>query len=265
MAPQSGFPAPQYPPTRRWLIGGGALIAVMCLCALALLAATGWTIVASAQEANKLATAQAGATATALELLTHPPADWTGVFVDDFETAGSGWDLMGYSSDPLGAGDFSITGGKYKWQVEANQPFYWWSDAPAAGSGDFYVSVEADQLSGSHENIAYGLAYRYTDFDNLSLFLIRENGTFQIGKFAKNVWRDLHYLSRTDAVFADKPNKIAVMARGNHFWFLINDQVVADLDEPDPPRGAFAIAVSFDQGSETANLVFDNFTLRTPK
>jgi len=257
------WPDPQNA-NRRWLVIGGALIAALCLCALALTAVTAWGIWDSVQKANALAGAQANATATVQAAIVNPPIEWTRHYVDTFSPTSNLWDLKGSVANERASGDFDVNGGEYDWHVYANSPVVWWSTPSLPSQGDFIFKVDADHISGPTDNVAYGVIYRYQSGRNYSMFVVSEDGYFAIEKLANGNWSSLQDWTQSHAINSESPNRLIVSASGGRFWFVVNDQVVAQLDDPTPAQGSFGLVVSVRASDTDLRLVFDNLELYAP-
>jgi hypothetical protein len=75
-------------------------------------------------------------------------------------------------------------------------------------------------------------------------------------------WRDLVAWTKTDAIKPNGVNQLEVIAQKAHFVFLINEQIVSEVDDDRFSQGLVGLAIEgYTQGEK---IVFDflDFTLR---
>jgi hypothetical protein len=71
--------------------------------------------------------------------------------------------------------------------------------------------------------------------------------------------------SASPAIRLDQPNLLTVMANGDHFVFMINDQLVAELQDDQIKSGITGLAVELSYSGVNGVVEFDNVELLAPK
>ncbi len=102
---------------------------------------------------------------------------------------------------------------------------------------DFDLRMQARPLAGP-ENNGYGVVFRLQDPDNLYWFLISSDGYYSLYRKANGLQKKLSDWIASPPINTglDVTNTIRVIAAGQHFRFLVNDQPV-QLCVPDSPEG----------------------------
>jgi hypothetical protein len=77
-------------------------------------------------------------------------------------------------------------------------------------------------------------------------------------------WAPLIDWQRSPAIQTNQPNRLRVIAQGDHFAFFINDRMVGQADDDHWPEGRAGLMGSLYDAGDQATFVFDNFELRAP-
>lgn len=190
-----------------------------------------------------------------------PPSEWPLVLLDTFERSVNDWP-SGLDDNEFVRNKWRIVGGKYTWKAKAHQPFHWYAWPDARAVSDFYLSVEAQQVSGPEENV-HGLVFRVAG-DDFYYFGISNRGEFIFLRMYKYRWRRLIDWTRSSAIQPWEVNKIAVVAEGSQFSFFINDEFVAEAEDDTLARGRAGVMIELFNAGDEAAFEFDNFELRAP-
>lgn len=110
-----------------------------------------------------------------------------------------------------------------------------------------------------------GVIFRKDDNGNYYYFALGtlSDGSCSLLKFYEGEWESLFPWGYCPSLIPKKPNKITIIATGNHIITLINDRVVGDFNN-DAIQGnkiEFAIRVYY---PDTGIYEFDNLELKTP-
>jgi hypothetical protein len=199
--------------------------------------------------------------------LEHPPDDWFLLFEDTFEDDSAGWSLD-EDSPEFGTINRTILDGVYRWEAHATQGAIWPSCAPGVGTvTDFFASVEIEKLSRPINGFSTGLMFR---IDGDEHYVVEAScGVIKVvRRTSDGDW--VFPLGWEDApMTCDAPNKLAVLGKGSHFWFFVNDTYVADFEDTSLPRGGVGLSISvYDDPIEDAIppkvAAYDNFQLYVP-
>ncbi len=132
------------------------------------------------------------------------------------------------------------------------EPFTW---------DNFLAEVDTMRVEGSGN---YGLSFRYTDDEHYYLFSLRDD-TFSLRMpAADGEWEALIDWTTSDAIIDefDEINRLGVLAQGNQITLLINDEVVAQLEDDALTEGAVGLAAgTFDE--DFHEVAFDNLEIWT--
>lgn len=226
------------------------------------------SLIIQQQKAKKATAAaqvlQAKATATAQVLATTiAHSSWPLFLSDTFSSNENHW-FTGDFSDEFATGSQLITNGTYRWEMKAHQSVGWWAFPDVSPVSDFYLTVEAKQVSGP-ESSSYGIVFRMVDDANYYVFLISDNGQFGLSLLHNNQWKTLIDWTRTSAIQPGKVNRLTVSAEGSYFVFFISDQFVSEMSDSQLSRGIAGVVVELYNANDAAIFEFDNFELRTPQ
>jgi hypothetical protein len=200
-----------------------------------------------------------------LELSVAPPADWQDVIDDTFSDNRNGW-LINNHEDDWGTISRQVTGGTYRWTVNASLAVGRWSTLDLQGGasalGDFHAGVDARRERGP-QAAAYGLILRQFE-GGYYVFSVRDDGYYQFNMWAGYEWRPIIDWTETTAVRSGEVNRLTVRAEGSRFALFINDQRVAQVENDEIKAGKIGLSISTAATQGDAVFVFDNFTLWVP-
>jgi concanavalin A-like lectin/glucanase superfamily protein len=189
-------------------------------------------------------------------------AEWPLVLKDDFSQPDNDWET-GKSDDRFSTGTVSITGGKYRFDLKANDGFIWWSRAiNNTSTTDFYAAVDAQQITGP-TSADYGIVFRW-QHGNYYYFKINESGQFALSLDYFEKWETLVNWTSASAIRPGEVNRLAVGAEASHFTLYVNGEQVGEADDSRLPGGTAGVAVELNQAGDQAVFQFDNFEWRAP-
>ena len=136
---------------------------------------------------------------------------------------------------------------------------------PLTAGSDFYASVDMHQLAGPAV-CGYGLLLRESN-DGLYQFGLT-NGARQFSVFAWNETtqtpRPLIGPAESEALHPGEVNQLAVIAKGPHYQFFVNDQPVGEMTDEEWTTGGVKLYTQLCKDGDSAVVEFDNVELRTP-
>lgn len=188
-------------------------------------------------------------------------SSWDVVLTESFDDNSNGW--------PIGTRDGervtsvrAVTEGKFVWDATAKDGVYAWITPVDDTVTDLYLSVDVQQTSGTNSS-DYGLSFR-EDSDGDQYYFGISNNEFHVSINYEGEWSNLLDWQTSDAIVPDEKNKLTVIAQGSYFTFLINDQIVGEVEDDRIASGTCAIAIQVFEAGQQAIFEFDNFELRTP-
>jgi hypothetical protein len=197
----------------------------------------------------------------AVDTLPAAPTDWPVVFSETFDDNSNKWVVGEDFSKLLEA--TKLVNETFTWQYKALQGVYSTVEVPYPEVSDFYASVDVKRYTGP-EDAYYGLTFRRVNPANFYLFLVNEEGEFQLQAQAKGRWYQLVEPTHVEAVQPGEWNRLAVKGEGPQLTFYINDQQVLDLEDIRFRKGTLGLNLLVAQG-DAGILEFDNFELRVPE
>lgn len=232
------------------------------------------TATAQAQRASKLATvmfstaiagdAQLRSTQEALHVLVSEAGLWPLVLSDPFDSNEAQWP-EGEKQEDLADIAWQVAAGQYEITSTAKDGFIWRAGPDVLPAiADFYLAADMQQTSGS-ETGEMGLVVRVTAEDEYYLFEINPQNQFAVYIYAAQDWETLHPWTETDLLRSGQANRLAVVAKGDQFLFLINGKMVASFADERLPRGTAGLAIGLYNKSDAGAWIFDNFELRSPE
>lgn len=240
------------------------------------------TQTAQAERASRLATQMAGtlvptwqvsnaeitATAQVFEGFLQEVKNWPLFILDTFDHDRNLWDT-GVMTDTLGTANWVINQSIFQWDLYANQGVVWWSIPEVDSVGDFYVSVDVQQIDGP-EDAQCGIVFRRTDDQNYYLFEIDRQGRYSAYVYRNSSWETWLEWSKLGTYYTNEPNRLAVIGLGSTYWFLVNNRIVppaagiAGYSQDGPAQGTIGLLVGLNEAGESASWEFDNFEIRIP-
>jgi len=153
-----------------------------------------------------------------------------------------------------------ITKGKYRWEAETSQGVVWYKVPVNGLASDFYLTVEAGQVSGDKDG-NYGVVFRRNN-QGFYLFKVRDDQQFMLSVLYEGEWTTLIEWTETTAIRPGEANKLTVFAQGAEFTFFINDEFVGEARNNRFDKGEAGLAIDLDGAGDKAVFEFDNFELR---
>ncbi len=211
------------------------------------------------------ATPERSPTAGAEARPTATPAAAVGAnwIVDSFDNNDNQWGVSTVD-DSYATTTRKITGGKYRWTVQAKKGVFSRQVPKSYLMADFMVAVEAQVTSAS--KAGYGLSFREDSDGNHYYFAVSPSDqTYAVSVYSKGQWTTLIKSTPSTAIRQDQPNWMGVRAEGTHFIFYINSHLVTELDDSALTQAGWAGIAGevFDKGA-TADFEFDNFRWGPP-
>jgi hypothetical protein len=190
------------------------------------------------------------------------PEQWSSILLDNFDSNANDWPT-GTETNEYATNNWRISGGKYRWEAQAHQDVHWYVYPAMRSVYNFYLSVEAQQVSGPQDSMV-GLAFCIRGGNNFYLFGISDTKEYIVLRSYRGRWTPLVDWSRSSAIRRGQVNRLAVVAEDGHFDFFINDQLVTGLDDDKLGRGKAGLTMQLFQAGDQAVFEFDRFELRAP-
>ena len=189
---------------------------------------------------------------------------WNALLFDNFTSNDdNNWLVGSQTSEYFDPVSRVIADGRYRWEAivkRANSiSKVWLGDYQVS---DFHLIVNSKHFTGTRANSAWGVVFRLQDNQNYYWFRMTDSKFFGVSVSEGGQWRDLVEWKRTETIKPNGVNQLEVIARESHFLFLINGQIVSEVDDDSFSQGLVGLAIEgYTQGEK---IVFDflDFTLR---
>jgi hypothetical protein len=244
-----------------------SLLVAYSLCICGAIAAVFWglnrrqlTLAANATStADAVATQQANATAT---LVARGTEQAQFKVVDDFNDNNRNW-LTETVRDEFMDGSLRIYNGAYVWDIQKlKQPFIYWANLRGVyGAEDFDVYVDSKITPAESGEVCSGFVFRTASSDweeGGYTFSVCNNSYFDVSYYEKGEWTAISDLIYSTSSLREDWNRLEIIARGNHFTFLINNEEVYEMTDDRLQRGGLALLIEVSE-VDSATIWFDNF------
>lgn len=243
-----------------------SMFAFYGLCIIGLIAFLFWglfkrdqTISANATAtAGMIATQQVNATATAV---AHTTELSKYKFIDTFDSNQFRW-RNGDIDSEYWEGKAEISSGVYTWDVyDAKDGFISWADSPMGyrtTNYDTYVDINFGQTVGKAcGGFIFHLAPSGFE-DGGYIFYTCRSGRYSIYYRKADDWEDLES-GYSDLIIPNDWNRMEVLAHNPHFVFLVNSQVIFEIDDDRRTEGDLALFIDIGEDGTGSTIFFDNF------
>ncbi len=164
-----------------------------------------------------------------------------------------------------------ISDGKYRWQLKFNSPsLLYCAPSGMESLNDFYATVDAKLVSGTSNDVHYGLQFRVVGDpgDEFYVLIIAPNQYWQFARWDRKEWKGWGWVpakgihtsgyNRLEIVTEPRPG---AASEGTRFHFYINGESAGYIDDDLIPLGRTGLYVESDAAAE-AVVEFKNFELR---
>jgi hypothetical protein len=217
--------------------------------------ATTTEAVAATQQANMTATAVAHATEQAQY-----------DFIEKFDTNANLWRAKREDSE-YWKGIIRVMNGTYIWDVEeTKQTFVSWAKLPGYNyMEDFDAYVDTKILDVGPGDVCSGFQFRVapSGWDNGGYYFALCNNSKVIVSYHTELdgWETI--ATRLHENYVDDWNRLEINARGSHFSFFINGELVYEMDDTRRKGGGLALVIELNE-KVPATIWFDNFGYQVP-
>ena len=191
--------------------------------------------------------------------------EWTTLLFDNFSSNDNNWRVGSKTSEYFSPLNQVIADGRYRWEAEVSKA----SSISTSWLGayritDFHLIANGKHILGSRAGSSWGVIFRVQDNRNYYYFHITDSQFFAVSVTIDGQWQKIVNWTRTDAIKPNGVNELEVIARDTHFIFLINGQIVSEIDDDRYGKGVVGVAIEGYNSGE--KLIFDilDFTLRGP-
>jgi hypothetical protein len=219
--------------------------------------------------ARAVSNAQVEATETAVtkataQAIAATQAPWPVLINETFTNNTLGWTL-GTQEDEAVTLTTAISGRKLWVTINPQKGGAFWNMTPANGQAfsDFDAQVTLELVQANTQGrYAFGLVFCHTDNDYGFLGLTDDGHFVVLAVFNSNIFQ--YILDSSPAIDPTAENRLAVRALENNYIFLVNDQIVWQMEE-NFPEGEIGLGVEVMEAGDQAQAAFTNLIVRAPK
>lgn len=193
-------------------------------------------------------------------------AQWTTLVSDNFVSNDNNWHVGIQLSEYFTTLNRTIGDGRYRWEMEtgkSNSISPVWLTAYEVL--DFHLIVNCKHIKGSKAGSGWGVIFKVKDNYNYYSFRMTDQQFFAVSLQRDSQWLNIVDWTRTDTIKPNGVNQLEVMANDAHFIFLINGQVVKEVDDSHLSRGLVGLAIEGYTPGEKTTFDFIDITLRERK
>jgi hypothetical protein len=192
-------------------------------------------------------------------------ANWSTLVYDGFISNHNDWLVGEQSSEYFDPFNRVIADGRYRWDAKVSKASsiatVWLRGYPVS---DFHLIANCKHIRGSRAASSWGVIFRVQDNSNYYHFHITDDRFFAVSLEKDDQWLKLAGWATTNAIKPNGVNQLEVIAHENHFVFLINGQVVSELDDDHFSEGLVGLATEGYTVGEEITYDFMDITLRAP-
>lgn len=188
---------------------------------------------------------------------------WITLVFENFASNENNWLVGSDTSDYFVPMQQTIADGRYRWDAVINRSSSM-STAWLRGYqvSDFHLTINAKHILGSKLDSSWGAVFRIQDNRNFYSFRMTDTQLFSISVVVDGQWQSLVDWIRTDAIKPNGLNQLEILARGSHFVFLINGQIVSEVDDNQYTHGLVGLSIEGYTIGERTVFDFIDITLR---
>jgi hypothetical protein len=192
-------------------------------------------------------------------------AQWTTLLFDSFTSNDNNWVAGNQTSKYFATLNQVIAEGRYRWEAEVSIPYSittaWLNDYQVS---DFHLIVNCKHIFGSRAGSGWGVVFRVQDNQNYYWFRMTDRQFFAVSVQKDSQWLNVVDWTRTDTIKPNGVNQLEVIARETHFIFLINGQIVKEVDDGHFSQGLVGLAIEGYTPGEKTTFDFMDIILRAP-
>jgi len=192
--------------------------------------------------------------------------EWITVLYDSFNSNDNNWQAGNLPNEYFNPLSRTIADGRFRWEAGTDKPN---NISPAWLMGhqvsDFHLIVNGKHITGSNAGSGWGIIFRIQDNLNQYSFRMTDSQYFAVTVQKNGQWSNLVDWTKTDAIKPYGVNQFEVLARGSHFTFTINGQVVSEVDDNAFSQGLVGLVIEGYTLGEKIVFDFIDVTLREPR
>jgi hypothetical protein len=192
-------------------------------------------------------------------------ASWSTLLFDSFTSNDNNWSVGTQPSEHFTTLNRVIADGRYRWEAVVKESSsiarVWLAEYQVS---DFHLIVNCKHIGGNRAGSAWGVIFRIQDNHNHYWFRMKDSQFFAVSVQKESQWLDIVAWTRANTIKPNGVNQLEVIARETHFIFLINGQVVSEVDDGHFSQGLVGLAIEGYTAGEETSFDFMDIILRAP-
>jgi hypothetical protein len=192
-------------------------------------------------------------------------AHWSTLVYDGFISNHNDWLVGNQTSEYFAPLNRAIEDGRYRWDAKVSQASSittaWLTSYPVS---DFHLIANCKHIRGSRAGSSWGVVFRIQDNYNYYHFHLTDDRFFAVSVEKDRQWLTIVDWTRTSTIKPNGVNQLEVIAYQKHFIFLINGQIVSELEDEHFSEGLVGLAIEGYTPAEEITFDFLDITLRAP-
>jgi hypothetical protein len=192
-------------------------------------------------------------------------ASWSTLVFDNFTSNENNWLVGNYPSHYFTTFNQAIAEGRYRWEAEVSLASAittsWLKGYPVS---DFHLKVNSKHLRGSRGGSSWGVIFRIQDNHNFYWFHMTDSQNYAVSVHKEGQWLNLVDWTRTQLIKPNGVNQVEVIGQDRHFVFLINGQIVSEVEDDRFKAGLVGLAIEAYTPGEKTVYDFMDLMLRAP-
>lgn len=190
---------------------------------------------------------------------------WSTLVYDGFISNHNDWLVGNQTSEYFAPLNQTITEGRYRWEAQVSKATSitsaWLMGYPVS---DFHLIATCKHILGSRAGSSCGVVFRIQDNHNYYCFRINDGQFFAFSAKKDNQWLTIVDWTKTNTIKPNGVNQMEVLAHEKHFIFLINGQIVSEVDDDHFSDGLVGLAIETYTLGEKTVFDFMDIILRAP-
>jgi hypothetical protein len=192
-------------------------------------------------------------------------AAWSTLVFDNFTSNENNWLVGNHTSQYFATLNQVIAEGRYRWEAEVSLASTittaWLNGYPVS---DFHLLVNSKHINGSRGGSSWGVIFRIQDNHNFYWFHMTDSQNFAVSVQQESQWLKIVDWTRTKVIKPKGVNQVEVIGRDRYFIFLINGQMVSEVEDDHFREGLVGLAIEAYTPGEKTVYDFMDLMLRAP-
>ena len=190
-------------------------------------------------------------------------AKWSTLVYDGFISNHNDWTLGSQTSEYFNPLSRTIADGRYRWEAKVGKASSiataWLKGYPVS---DFHLLANCKHIQGSRAGSSWGVIFRIQDNQNYYHFHITDDRYCAVSLNKDGQWNTLVKWATTNTIKPNGVNQLEVSGREEQFTFLINGEIVSQMEDDHFSDGLVGLAVEGYNAGEEITFDFMDLTLR---